>query len=182
MTWSHRFVAIVAASTLALGAVVTSPAVTAAPKKCAQTSEATNLKTARAWIKSINRKDWATFKKLTHAEHNRFLTAGVVPETPGTDDDVAAWQHMHRVINGMQILIDAIATSNSAEAQATEHIPGSTQSVVAVLGDIKGSLPDGTAATVPYSAWLFFKCGRINAEYGLSDASPAVIEAFVSTP
>lgn len=182
MGLSHRLVAIATASTMAFGAIAISPVANAAPKSCAQTTEAQNLKTARSWIKSINRKDWATFKKLTHSEHNRYLTAGVVPETPGADDDVAAWQHMHRVLSGMQILVDAIATSNAAEAKATEHIPGSTKSVVAILGDIKGTLPSGSPATVPYSAWLFFKCGQVHAEYGLSDSSPAVIDAFINTP
>lgn len=182
MGWSHRVAAIAAASTLTFGVIAISPVASAAPKSCAQTTEAQNLKTARAWIKSINRKDWATFKKLTHADHNRFLTTGVVPETPGSDDDVAAWQHMHRVFSGMQILVDAIATSSRAQAKATEHIPGSTKNVVAILGDIKGTLPNGTPATVPYSAWLFFECGQIHAEYGLTDSSQAVIEAFISTP
>lgn len=174
--------AIAAAAALTAGALFAAPAATAAPKNCKETTASENLKSARAWIKSINRKDWATFKKITAAEHNRYLTAGVVPETPGADDDVAAWQHMHRVFSGMTIFVDAIATSNNAQAKATEHIPGSTKSVVAILGDIKGTLPNGTAATVPYSAWLFFKCGQIHAEYGLTDSSPAVIEAFVSTP
>lgn len=179
----RSFMSIVAIAALTVsGASAVSP-VAAAPKaKCPKTTEAQNVKTTRAWARAINNQDWETLKRITHDNHNRSKLVAQIPEAPGNDDEVAVWQRMHRVVSGLRILIDATATSSAAEANATEHLPGTIDDVVTFLGDITGTLANGTPIKVPYSTWFFFKCGQIHTEYSVTENPPELVKAFLQTP
>lgn len=174
--------AVAVMSTLTMSGALLTP-VAAAPKpKCPVTSMAQNVKTTRAWVKAVNNQDWETLKRLTRDDHNRSKLAAQIPETPGNDDEVAVWQRMHRVLSGMRILVDATAASNDAESKETENLPGTTNDVVSFLGDIVGTLPNGTPVKVPYSTWFFFKCGEIHTEYSFTENPPELVKAFLQTP
>lgn len=169
------------AAMVAVTALVSAPAASAAENtKCAKSTPAQNLAQASAWIKSINKQDWATFDKLTHNDRTIHLTTGAAPAA-GNQDDIEAWKHMHRIFSGMTMHVRAFASHDSATAKATRKLPGAGKNVVAFLGDITGTLPDGTKADVPYTAWIFFQCGQIHNEYGILDASPAVLNAMATT-
>lgn len=179
---TRSLTAIASAGVLAASALLLAPVANAAEStKCSKTTEAQNLATARAWIQSINQQNWAKFDELTHNDRNIHLTTGAAP-APGNQDDAAAWQHMHRIFKGMQLRISAFATHENSLGKASHPLPGAGKNVVAFMGDIVGTLPDGTAAKVPYNAWLFFRCGQIHNEYGMIDPSPAVLNAMASTP
>lgn len=179
---TRSLTAIASAGVLAASALLLAPVANAAEStKCSKTTEAQNLATARAWIQSINQQNWAKFDELTHNDRNIHLTTGAAP-APGNQDDAAAWQHMHRIFKGMQLRISAFATHENSLGKASHPLPGAGKNVVAFMGDIVGTLPDGTAAKVPYNAWLFFRCGQIHNEYGMIDPSPAVLNAMTSTP
>ena len=81
----------------------------------------------------------------------------------------------------MKLQVSAYATHENSLGKASHPLPGAGKNTVAFIGDIVGTLPDGTAAKVPYTAWLFFRCGQIHNEYGMLDPSPAVLNAMATT-
>lgn len=180
--YMRRIAAGIAIGSLAASGLVIAPSVNAAESaKCPRTTEAQNLKTAVSWIRSINQQDWTTFEKLTHNDRNIHLSTGAAP-APGNQDDIAAWQHMHRIFKDMKLQVSAYATHENSLAQASHPLPGAGKNTVAFIGDIVGTLPDGTAAKVPYTAWLFIRCGQIHNEYGMIDPSPEVLSVMATTP
>lgn len=181
-TITRKLAAMASASAIAASALVLAPTAQAAEAvKCPKTTEAQNLKTAVSWIRSINQQDWTTFDKLTHNDRNIHLSTGAAA-APGNQDDAAAWQHMHRIFKDMKLQVSAFATHQNSLGQASHPLPGAGKNTVAFIGDIVGTLPNGTAAKVPYTAWLFIRCGQIHNEYGMIDPSPEVLQAMATTP
>lgn len=129
--------------------------------KCVTTSAAQNEKTARVWLRAAVQNDWATFEKLSHEELNRSWAGRQVSETPGFDDEIALIQRLQRALSDTQVVINATVSSNNARKSTTANISGSTNDAVVMTGEIKGNLPNGSPATIPYSMWLFFKCGQV---------------------
>ena len=133
--------------------------------KCVTTSAEQNEKSARVWMKAAVENDWATFKKLTHEELTRSWSGRQLSEAPGFDDEIALIQRLQRALSDTQVVINATVRSNNARKSTTANIPGSTNDAVVMTGEIKGNLPNGSPATIPYSTWLYFKCGKVYSSF-----------------